>query len=194
MKDLSDFAARLAEFLLAFHRVDPSGGPLPGPQNFYRGGPLSVYDAETRQALATLKNKIDGETAIEVWESALSTSWENPPVWVHGDISLGNLLVKEDHLSAFIDFGQLAVGDPACDLVIAWTFFEGKSRDAFRKALQLDAGTWARARAWALWKALIVAADLAEKNNTEGAQCCAYYAYSPIEGITFYLGQSQDAR
>ena len=58
-----------------------------------------------------------------IWEAALCSEWKRPPVWVHGDISIGNLLVKEGRLTAVIDFGSLGVGDPACDLVIAWTFF-----------------------------------------------------------------------
>jgi aminoglycoside phosphotransferase (APT) family kinase protein len=53
-----------------------------------------------------------------------------------------------------IDFGCAAVGDPACDLVMAWAFFAGTSRDVFRCRLPLDDATWARARGWALWKAL----------------------------------------
>lgn len=64
---------------------------------------------------------------------------------------------------------MLEVGDPACDLSIAWTLFEGKSREVFRALLPLDAGTWARGRAWTLWKALIVAAGLAETNIVEAA-------------------------
>ena len=92
--------------------------------SFYRGGALTTYDAETRHALAVLKGKIDVETAFEVWEAALATTWNGLPVWVHGDISAGNLLVQEERLSAVIDFGQLAIGDPTCDLAIAWTLSE----------------------------------------------------------------------
>ena len=54
-----------------------------------------------------------------------------------------------------IDFGTSGVGDPACDVVIAWTLLSGRSRDAFRAALGVDPGTWSRGRGWALWKALI---------------------------------------
>jgi hypothetical protein len=36
--------------------------------------------------------------------------------------------------------------------------------------LPLDAGTWARGRAWTLWKALIVAAGLTETNAVEAAR------------------------
>jgi aminoglycoside phosphotransferase (APT) family kinase protein len=80
-------------------------------------------------------------------------------VWVHGDITNSNLLVQNGRLSAVLDFGCSAVGDPACDLAIAWTFFAGESRRAFRDALALDDDTWARGRGWALWKALITHAE-----------------------------------
>ena len=76
---------------------------------------------------------------------------------VHGDIASGNLLVQNGHLSAVIDFGTSGVGDPACDLVIAYTFFSGTSRETFRTAVSQEPETWARARGWALWKALITA-------------------------------------
>ncbi len=88
-----------------------------------------------------MKDKIDVTHAIDIWERAIATSWQEMPVWIHGDISVGNLLVKEGYLNAVIDFGQLGVGDPACDLAIAWTFFKGESREIFRKLLPLDANT-----------------------------------------------------
>jgi aminoglycoside phosphotransferase (APT) family kinase protein len=168
--DLNAFAASLAQFLIALQRIDPKDGPRPGPHNFWRGGSLNTYNAETRQAIALLKGKINTKAATEVWETALKTTWNRPPVWIHGDVSAGNLLVKEGRLSAVIDFGMLGVGDPACDLSIAWTLFNGESREAFRAMLPLDAGTWARGRAWTLWKALIVAAGLTETNAVEGAR------------------------
>jgi aminoglycoside phosphotransferase (APT) family kinase protein len=170
--NLCDFAQSLAQFLVTLQKIDPTGGPKPGPHNFYRGGDLQVYDAETRQALAILKDRIDADAAAtKVWEAALETSWQRNPVWVHGDISAGNLLVKDDTLCAVIDFGGLAIGDPACDLAIAWTLFEGESRDVFRATLPLDEGTWARGRAWTLWKALIIAAGLTKTNAIEGTRC-----------------------
>jgi aminoglycoside phosphotransferase (APT) family kinase protein len=86
---------------------------------------------------------------------------------VHGDVSAGNLLVRDGELAAVIDFGQLAVGDPACDLAIAWTFLDHRSRAVFRSTLALDADTWLRGRAWALWKAAIAAAGLADTNAIE---------------------------
>jgi aminoglycoside phosphotransferase (APT) family kinase protein len=169
--DLPAFATSLAQFLIALQSIDPTDGPLPGPHSFYRGGALMTYDRETRQAIAALKGKIDVDAATEVWETALATTWHGLPVWVHGDVSAGNLLVKGGRLSAVIDFGQLAIGDPACDLAIAWTLFKGQSREVFRAMLPLDAGTWARGRAWTLWKALIIAAGFTNPNNFEAAQC-----------------------
>jgi len=161
--DPCQFAARLAEFLTALQSIDATGGPPPGPHSFYRGGPLTVYDAETRQALATLDGRIDVDAASGVWEAALNATWQNPPVWVHGDVAAGNLLVKEGRLSAVIDFGCSAVGDPACDLTIAWTLLSGESREAFRAGVPADGAAWARGRGWALWKGLIT---LAEYMNT----------------------------
>ena len=159
--DLPQFATTLAHFLTALQRIDPTGGPPPGPHNFYRGGPLMVYDGETRNAIAALDGQIDTAAVTAVWEAALNATWHGPPVWVHGDVAAGNLLVTEGRLSAVIDFGTSGVGDPACDVVIAWTFLSGASREAFRAGLPLDDATWARGRGWALWKALItLAADI----------------------------------
>lgn len=158
--DLCQFAKALAEFLIELQRIDATDGPPPGPHNFYRGGPLAIYDAETRQAITILNSKIDVNAVTEIWEAALVSTWQGSPVWLHGDVSVGNLLVENGKLNAVIDFGSSGIGDPACDLAIAWTFFEGESRNAFRTALTLDNATWARGRGWALWKALIIVAGI----------------------------------
>jgi aminoglycoside phosphotransferase (APT) family kinase protein len=165
--DLRQFAIALAWFLAALQRIDPAGGPLPGRHNFYRGGPLMVYDAETRQALAALEGRIDTEAASAVWEAALDATWHGSPVWFHGDVATGNLLVKEGRLSAVIDFGTSGVGDPSCDLAISWTLFRGESRKAFHEALGPDDATWARGRGWTLWKALITLAEHIDTNPLE---------------------------
>lgn len=169
VSDMPTLAADLAKFLAALQRIDATDGPTPGAHNFHRGGSLATYDAQTRQALVLLDKQIDTSTAAQIWDAALATGWQQPAVWVHGDIHAGNLLARDGRLCAVLDFGQLGVGDPACDLAVAWTLFEGASRDAFRAALALDAGTWARGRAWALWKALILAAGVAEGNATDTA-------------------------
>jgi aminoglycoside phosphotransferase (APT) family kinase protein len=156
--DQDRFATDLADFLAALYRIDPVGGPAPGAHNFFRGGPLATYESDARGALSALQGEVDTDAAREVWEAGLSAPWHEPPVWVHGDVTASNLLVLDGRLSAVIDFGCSAVGDPACDVTIAWTFLSGSSREAFRDRLPLDEGTWARGRGWALWKALITLA------------------------------------
>ncbi|WP_437338650.1 aminoglycoside phosphotransferase family protein [Sorangium sp. So ce394] len=183
--DLTGFATELGRFLVALQRIDGTNGPLAGEHNFFRGGPLSVYDAETRHTIAAVAGKVDAGEAIDVWEAALAASWHGPPVWVHGDIAVGNLLVRDGGLRAIIDFGSSGVGDPACDLVIAWTFFRGESRDAFRAAVSADSATWARARGWALWKALIT---FASNGRTHPAE------YPPRDVIAAVLAEHRQHR
>jgi aminoglycoside phosphotransferase (APT) family kinase protein len=85
---------------------------------------------------------------LEVWETALASRDAGPPVWVQGDVAANNLLVLDGRLYAVIDFGTTAIGDPACDTVLAWTFLDGASRYAFRDRLPVDDGTWVRGRGW----------------------------------------------
>lgn len=162
--DLRQLATALGQFLVALRWIDASGGPPPGPHNFFRGGPPAVYDGETREAIAALDGKIDAGAAIAVWDAALAATWRGSSVWLHGDVDAGNLLVEGGRLSAVIDFGSSGVGDPACDLAIAWTLFEGESRKAFREAMSVDDAAWARGRGWALWKALIALAGFPDQS------------------------------
>ena len=168
--DLVQFACSLAHFLTQLQQIDAAAGPAAGAHNCYRGSPLEVYDAETRRALISLRNQIDTIAAQAVWETALQSPYYGPPVWVHGDVAAGNLLVNDGQLSAVIDFGCMGVGDPACDLVIAWTLLSGPGRAAFRDGLPLESATWARARGWAVWKALIT---LVEYSYTDHAKATA---------------------
>ncbi|MET0692507.1 MAG: aminoglycoside phosphotransferase family protein [Propionibacteriaceae bacterium] len=154
--DLTEFADTLADFLLALHRVDASDGPGPGPHNFFRGGSLATYASETSEAVENLGDEIDGRAALACWDAAMAAEWTGDPVWLHGDIATGNLLLRDGRLGAVIDFGTSGVGDPSCDVVIAWTLFSGESRAVFRDRLGVDDGTWSRAPGGARWKALIV--------------------------------------
>jgi aminoglycoside phosphotransferase (APT) family kinase protein len=168
--DLPGLATDLGQFLAALRGIDAAGGPPPGPHNFYRGGPLTTYDAETRQAIAALKGEIDADAATSVWDTALAANWQGPPVWFHGDVCAGNLLISGGRLGAVIDFGCAGVGDPACDAAAAWTLFAGESRAAFRIAHGLDDATWARGRGWALWKALITLAEYRERDVSKAGE------------------------
>lgn len=169
-KYLLQIALSLAQFLNELHKIDIAGAPVAGPHNFFRGGPLSTYDAETKSALDQLKDVIDVNLAAAVWQKALNSKWTQNPVWIHGDLSVGNILIQNNQLVAVIDFGGMAIGDPSCDLVIAWTFLKGESRKLFKSQLNLDADTWARARGWALWKALITLAAIQDKNSLESVK------------------------
>ncbi|MEK3664063.1 aminoglycoside phosphotransferase family protein [Paenibacillus sp. FSL F4-0236] len=155
INDLNQFARDLGAFLIELQSIDASRGPLAGEHNFYRGGSLAVYDEESRHAIEHNKDIFKEDLLREIWELALDSKWNSKPVWVHGDIAPGNLLVKDGKLCAVIDFGILGVGDPACDAAMAWTFLDEDSRKVFKDVLQMDEETWNRARGWALWKALI---------------------------------------
>ncbi len=144
-------ATELARFIAALQQIDPTGGPTSG-----RGVPLALRDAPTREAIAALGGVIDTDAVIMAWEAAIQApEWDRAPVWFHGDLLPGNLLVEQGRLSAVIDFGGLGVGDPACDLMIAWGLFSAQSRAVFRAALAVDDATWARGRGHALSQALI---------------------------------------
>lgn len=168
--DLTELGRTLADFLAGLQRVDPTGGPGPGLHNWYRGGTLATYDAVTQAALETLDGQGRTDLAREIWRSALRSRWDGRPVWFHGDIAQGNLLVRNGVLTTVIDFGTCGVGDPACDLAIAWTLLTGESRAAFRSGLEVDDETWERGRGWALWKSLVTCAGLLEDGGPELAE------------------------
>jgi aminoglycoside phosphotransferase (APT) family kinase protein len=151
LTDAGSLATQLAEFVAALHRIDPTGGPPAG-----RGVPLRKRDAPTRAAIDALQGAVDTAAVTAAWEAALDVpAWPGPPVWVHGDLAPGNLLTVDGRLTAVIDFGGLGVGDPACDLIVAWNLLPADTRDVFRTALAVDDATWDRGRGWALSVALI---------------------------------------
>jgi aminoglycoside phosphotransferase (APT) family kinase protein len=165
-----DLARDLAGFLRGLQEAPSSGGPAAGPDNFYRGGALSAYDPEMKRALQALPSDL-ARPLSAVWEAALGSTWHAEPVWVHGDFAPRNLLIQDGRAVGVIDFGQLAIGDPACDLVIAWTYLRGEARAAFQDAVNLDEATWARSRGWAAWKAAILHSRIAAgpRADVEGA-------------------------
>jgi aminoglycoside phosphotransferase (APT) family kinase protein len=144
-------ATDLAGFVTALHAIDPTGGPEAG-----RGVPLSERDAPTRQAIKALEGIIDATAVTAAWTAALQVpTWTGSPVWIHGDLAPGNVLVVDGRLSAVIDFGCLGVGEPACDLIVAWNLLPASARGVYRAALGVDDPTWFRGRGWALSIALI---------------------------------------
>lgn len=142
----------VADFVKALHRVDLAGGPAAR-----RGRPLAeVQDEEARAALAELKGMIDVDAATAAWNAAIQAPpWTGRPVWVHGDLLAGNLLLEGRRLTGVIDWGGVGIGDPACDLIVAWGLLPRDLRPAFRAKLGVDDETWARGRGWALSVGLI---------------------------------------
>jgi aminoglycoside phosphotransferase (APT) family kinase protein len=149
--DPSSLTRDAVQFVDALRRVDLAGGP---PTR--RGEPLDGQDESARAALVALEGMIDTDAATAAWDEALETpAWSGPPVWIHGDLLPGNLLVEGGRLTGVIDWGLLGVGDPACDLIIAWGLLPAEARTFFRAELDVDDATWARGRGWALSIALI---------------------------------------
>ncbi len=169
-QSMEPIAKELALFLKELETIDSTDAPIPSAHNFFRGASPIVYTEETLSAIDALKEYIDAKTALSLWKSAISSKWNRKPIWIHGDFSAGNILIKNGHLSGVIDFGGMAIGDPSCDLVIAWTFLKGKSRELFRAALPFDKDTWERARGWALWKALITLKSIPDKMDTKAME------------------------
>lgn len=154
--DPDSLARDLAGFVHALQRIDPTGGPPAGEQNFFRGVPLAMRDEPTRTAIVDLQRMIDTEAVTAAWEGALRTpAWTSPLVWIHGDLAPGNLLLQGDGLTGVIDFGCLGVGDPAAELIVGWNLLPTGARETFRAELDVDDATWDRGRGWALSVALI---------------------------------------
>lgn len=150
-----ELAGDLAKFLNDLHRI-----PLTNGLRSRRGVPLNtpIVDQETRKAISELNNDIDVPAVLTLWDQ-LSTkpAWQKSLVWIHGDFLPGNIIVNNHRLCAVIDFSDVGIGDPACDLVIAWSLFNSHSRNIFRDQLEnIDDDTWERGRGWALSIALIM--------------------------------------
>lgn len=169
--DFRQLAKDLACFLIRLQNIDAFSGPSYGPENFYRGGPISHYHSDLVEALILLKDKVETSKALKMFERAMKTKWTQKSLWIHGDISCSNLLVKGSKLHAVIDFGQLGEGDPACDLAIAWTIFNKKERSFFQNCFSYDQTVWQRAQAWALWKAMLYASKISRALNYESKHC-----------------------
>lgn len=167
----SQAAVQLAEFLIALQQFAPENFPVEDARGDLTAGSLADRDRATRAAIAEVEGAFDTVAMTELWDAALSApGWDRPPVWFHGDFHSGNLLTVDGRLSAVIDFGGLGIGDPACDLTIAFTLMSAGSRAAFRATLGVDDATWARGRGWALTTALNAYTSYAAINPRVAAQ------------------------
>jgi aminoglycoside phosphotransferase (APT) family kinase protein len=151
-------AARdLALFIAALQQVDTTGAPTG------RGIPLAERAEEIRYWL----KRFEGDPAVtSEWERALAAPpWDGPPLWHHGDLDVRNWLVRDGRISGVIDWGSMGVGDPACDVMVAWKLHSSAARDAFLEVLSVDDATWERARGWVLSQAVAVLAYYTRENN-----------------------------
>lgn len=153
--DGARFAADIAGFLMSLREADASDAPAPGLHSAFRGGPLEHWDDE----MGALLHRVHGrerDLAAGIWRDGLAAPYADAPVWFHGDVSVNNLLVQDRRLTAVLDFGCSAAGDPACDTVFRWTAASAAARAQFSRSYPADDATWARGRGWALWKGLIM--------------------------------------
>lgn len=153
--DLSAEVPRLAQFLQAMQGLDFEG-PGPGSHNFYRGESLAERDDITRRCLGELADRISDTARLEeVWEECLNAPESTRSTWLHGDLTPRNMLVHEGRLNAVIDFGGAGYGDPACDLLVAYSLLDAPQRAQLRAELDVDDATWLRGRGWALAMAAV---------------------------------------
>ncbi|WP_309129388.1 phosphotransferase [Microbacterium sp.] len=145
------WAEKLARALHALHRPAPSDAP----SNPVRGVALGRRDEGIRERL---RRHPEHPVLTEAWEAGLRAPLNAEPVWIHGDLHPGNMLVDGTDLTAIIDFGDVTAGDPAYDLATGWMLFEPEGRERFRRAAgdRYDDGDWTRARAWAAALAVIL--------------------------------------
>jgi len=152
-------ATDLAQFVAELRAIDPAGAPRAGRR------PLRELDDATRTAIDSSRSVIDGDAVAAAWERALEApAWEGTPVWIHTDLLRPNLLADGGRLSAVIDFGEAGIGDPAADVIAAWSVFGPAGRETFRGVLDVDDGTWNRARGFALHQAAMIIPYYPETN------------------------------
>lgn len=165
--DLTQAGRDLGAFVAALGRIDASDGPAAGRGNKGRGVPLSLLNERVRADIATLGAEIDGAAVLNAWEEALAVpAHSGRGTWLHGDLHPSNLLVRDGRIAGVLDFGLLGVGDPACDLFVAWSYLDAPARRVFQQAAGADEAAWLRGRGWAIFSAVIALAFYLQKNPT----------------------------
>jgi aminoglycoside phosphotransferase (APT) family kinase protein len=169
----SNLAADLAEVVKALSLAEVPANALSDQDlRWYRGEPLAELDPVTRRNIERCRALsdfgLDLDAAERLWDEAIKLPGANnrpAPRWYHGDLAAENLLMRngagrtdggDGHLAAILDFGGLAVGDPAVDLIVAWEVLDPPAREVFRGQLAVDDATWLRGRAWALSITLMI--------------------------------------
>ena len=169
--DWPDAAVSLGRFLAALHVPAPPQAPA----NPVRGVPLANRSERLAQHLSAASGLAEHRAVTRAWQAALAVpAWDQPPVWLHGDLHPANIVVHRGRISGVIDFGDITSGDPATDLSAAWMLLPAQFHDVFRGAYR-PAGqhaasdeTWARARGWVLALALAMLANSADNPQMAG--------------------------
>jgi aminoglycoside phosphotransferase (APT) family kinase protein len=152
VSDWQPTAYNLGVFVRALRAVEPASGRMCGSTNGFRGSPLSTRAGWVRNCFDSVADLFDHHAMRLTWEEALAAPvWDKEPVWVHGDIHAANIIVSNAQVVGIVDFGLAALGDPACDLALAWSFLPATHRDIFFKAAEADEAMVQRGKGWALY-------------------------------------------
>lgn len=140
--DMTQAATDLGKIILALHKIETDGAPP-----CRRGKPLSSLDEPVRDAMSLIQDIYELKKLTKIWNNFLKIPpWTGEPVWMHGDLHPGNLLMQDSRISAVVDFGLTGTGDPATDLMVAWTILSPEARSLFKSIIKPDAATWRRAQ------------------------------------------------
>jgi aminoglycoside phosphotransferase (APT) family kinase protein len=165
VSDWVQTACQLGAFVRALHNVEGTGVRKCGGENAYRGSALAVLDSWTRTSIDSVSDTFDRYAMLAVWEAALAVPvWDKEPVWIHGDIHAANIVVRNAQVAGIIDFGLSALGDPACDLALAWSYLPADTREFFFDAVEADGGTIRRGKGWALYIGAIALSYYRDRN------------------------------
>ena len=144
LADPEEAARDLAGFVRALRAVDATDGP-----RHQRGASLRRGDQLVRDGLATAGDEVDVDALLEVWDAAVAApEHDGPPTWFHGDLSYLNVLATDGRASGIIDWGTCGVGDPAIDMIAAWSLLPPGARDVYRGELGVSDAEWARGKGW----------------------------------------------
>ncbi|MCD2109284.1 phosphotransferase [Rhodococcus erythropolis] len=139
---MPELAAKQFETLIAEAAVS-AGGVAEAARA--RADPIERRDSATRASIAACGGLLNGALTEATWEKARHViDYAGPAVWMHSDLHPGNILVSDHGLSAVIDWGGLALGDPAIDCLIAWTLLTPSTRHTFRLRVDVDEDAWPR--------------------------------------------------
>ena len=148
-------ADTLAAFLKALHVQAPADAPPPSGYSAHPkdSGGFEYFLKEVDDLAGFAEADIRA-----VWDEAVAApEWQNPPVWVHGDLHPANVVTAHGTLTGIVDFGALCTGDPACDLAAAWVLLPtGSAARFFDTYPHTDDATIRRARGLAAMKSLFL--------------------------------------